>query len=198
MSVLARRFPPVTPEFVDQVLSTWALVRAERNVAASCGRKGCSRPPAYGTPACYRHLDKEEREAAEVMRLGARPFVDRWLPALWPACWFWPVPEEGLWSTPTQIYLWQDGRCAICAEPWGMGGHWGMVLDHDHTTGLIRGWLCRICNAAEGHPTVDGRRLNYRNRPPAAMLGVRRAYNKRETRAKHTPSPQQLTLDDLL
>ncbi|UGT58880.1 endonuclease domain-containing protein [Nocardia asteroides] len=188
----------MTPEFVDQVLSAWALVRAEQILNGTCRRSGCPRRPAHGTPACYRHLDKQEREAAKVMRQGARTFVDRWLPALWPACWFWPVPTEGNFSTPKAIYQWQDGQCAICAEPWDMGGHWGMVLDHDHKTGLIRDWLCRICNAAEGHSTIDGRRLNYRNRPPVAMLGVRRPYNKRESRAKHAPGPQQLALDDLL
>ncbi|MGC4989901.1 endonuclease domain-containing protein [Nocardia salmonicida] len=188
----------MTPEFVDQVLAAWAIVRADLNVGATCGRgSGCSRPPAFGTPACYRHLDKQEREATKTMREGARPFVDRWLPTLWPACWYWAVPEEGYWASPKAIYQWQDGQCAICAEPWERGGNWGMVLDHDHNTGLIRGWLCRNCNAAEGHPTVDGRRLNYRRRSPAAMLGVRRSYYKREPRARHVQSPDQLTLDAL-
>ncbi|MBC7299480.1 endonuclease domain-containing protein [Nocardia salmonicida] len=131
------------------------------------------------------------------MREGARVFVDRWLPALWPACWFWSVPDGGYWATPTAIYQWQDGRCAICAEPWDKGGHWGMVLDHDHKTGLVRGWLCRNCNAAEGHSTVDGRRLNYRNRPPTTILGVCRLYSKRESKTRHVPGPGQLTLGDL-
>lgn len=124
------------------------------------------------------------------MRQGARLFVDRWLPALWPACWYWPVPDEGYWATPTAIYRWQEGRCAICAAMAGM-------LDHDHSTELIRGWLCGNCNAAEGHPTRDGRIVNYRNRPPAAILGVQRSYYRRESWARHVPDPQQLTLDDL-
>lgn len=39
---------------------------------------------------------------------------------------------------------WQDGRCAIC------GRVRDLVCDHDHATGLVRGWLCNSCNTTEG------------------------------------------------
>ena len=38
----------------------------------------------------------------------------------------------------------QDGKCAICSEPGKLG------VDHNHTTGQIRGLLCRQCNTAIG------------------------------------------------
>ncbi len=38
-----------------------------------------------------------------------------------------------------------DGTCAIC----GRNGR-ELVVDHDHATGEIRGWLCRPCNSAIG------------------------------------------------
>lgn len=54
-----------------------------------------------------------------------------------------------LWEPPTEgmsMFLWHDGRCAMCGplkieRP---------VLDHCHTTGLVRGYLCKSCNIAEG------------------------------------------------
>jgi len=42
----------------------------------------------------------------------------------------------------------QEGRCALCHEPVAAGE---AVLDHDHTTGQIRGVLHRGCNAMLGH-----------------------------------------------
>lgn len=37
------------------------------------------------------------------------------------------------------------GQCEICGD----GGK--LCLDHDHTTGRFRGWLCSWCNSALGH-----------------------------------------------
>lgn len=43
----------------------------------------------------------------------------------------------------------QNGRCAICnREPFG---RWTtFYIDHDHTTGKVRGLLCQKCNAGIG------------------------------------------------
>ena len=48
----------------------------------------------------------------------------------------------------------QNGVCAICKEP----EHWTyksgkvafLAVDHDHTTGKVRGLLCRDCNQSIG------------------------------------------------
>lgn len=64
-----------------------------------------------------------------------------------PACATWPVTRDfdprhvRIWGL---LCMWQDGRCAVC----GLRGD--LVTDHDHNTGLIRGHLCRGCNAKEG------------------------------------------------
>lgn len=38
----------------------------------------------------------------------------------------------------------QDGRCAICRE------EKALVIDHCHTSGVVRGLLCKTCNAGLG------------------------------------------------
>ena len=69
---------------------------------------------------------------------------------------------------------WHDERCAICGlRP----GH--LVVDHEHHTGLVRGRLCRGCNISEGKRRYDGGGevyQLYRERPPAALLGVQVYY----------------------
>ena len=41
-----------------------------------------------------------------------------------------------------------DGKCALCATS-SPGGR-GWQIDHDHTTGRVRGVLCLICNTRLG------------------------------------------------
>lgn len=48
----------------------------------------------------------------------------------------------------------QGGRCAICrtiSPPTGRHSRDGWHVDHDHTTGRIRGLLCRACNHLLGN-----------------------------------------------
>lgn len=57
------------------------------------------------------------------------------------------------------LYRKQSGCCAICGirkEPWQPGGgvkgrYRFLVVDHDHSTGRVRGLLCFGCNLAIGH-----------------------------------------------
>jgi hypothetical protein len=46
----------------------------------------------------------------------------------------------------------QGGLCAICGRrpPVKQGRHTGLVIDHDHKTGLVRGLLCQRCNYGLG------------------------------------------------
>lgn len=46
-------------------------------------------------------------------------------------------------------------RCQICD---GTGGARGLHLDHDHATGVFRGWLCSPCNSAIGYFADDPER----------------------------------------
>lgn len=60
-------------------------------------------------------------------------------------------------------------------------------MDHDHSTALVRGFLCLSCNTAEGH--IDfGALVKYRLRYPAAILGVRVAYGEKPSMlSRYTP-----------
>jgi hypothetical protein len=52
-----------------------------------------------------------------------------------------------------RMFVEQKGVCAICGKPETMIGHgkvkW-LAVDHDHTTGKVRGLLCAHCNQAIG------------------------------------------------
>jgi hypothetical protein len=54
----------------------------------------------------------------------------------------------------------QSGRCAICrtTEP-GRANLPRLVVDHDHSTGMVRGLLCHPCNVALGQLNDDPARL---------------------------------------
>ena len=146
---------------------------------------------------CWTHMAPAFREAAATRKRRGEEGWRAYLSAD-PICWGWPVPE-GLenWAPPQDSTLsehlsasalamvmgnpesradailswWQDGRCAIC------GHRYELVEDHDHDTGLVRGYLCRRCNAQEGiHRYGDNLFARYRRRHPTSLLGLRIRY----------------------
>jgi hypothetical protein len=45
----------------------------------------------------------------------------------------------------------QSNCCAICGTDKPGGGHNNLYVDHNHSTGKVRGLLCRNCNLMLGH-----------------------------------------------
>jgi hypothetical protein len=97
-----------------------------------------------------------------------------------PACWAWPVADADVAAASAcdevaardLLQRWQRNRCAVCGDPPNVGGT-RLVLDHDHQTGLVRGYLCQSCNIREGQYRGDyGVFIDYRSRPPATLLGI--------------------------
>lgn len=136
-------------------------------------------------PSCGRHLSPEER--TEFSRLQA--VQDQIDEGFTPSCWTWPIPQrdgiekrisdsangdetviEFIGHDDFLFHEFHDGRCAIC------GRRTDLVEDHDHETGLRRGYLCASCNISEGvsrHPLFS----KYRDRNPASILGVQIVYS---------------------
>lgn len=90
-----------------------------------------------------------------------------------PACWSWPlptgIPSAGDATALRFLQDWQASRCALC----GIHGQ-PLVCDHDHESGLVRGYLCRSCNVAEGQvgENADGKIGRYQRRSPAVLLNL--------------------------
>lgn len=72
-----------------------------------------------------------------------------------------------------EILMSQRGRCAIC-ELHHTEAYNGLYVDHSHSTGLVRGLLCRDCNSAIGLLKEDSKRillaLKYLEERPAFKL----------------------------
>lgn len=58
-----------------------------------------------------------------------------------------------------RMYAEQKGNCLICGEHYSPGGKGGLVIDHCHTNGHVRGLLCMSCNTGIGHLKDDIQRL---------------------------------------
>lgn len=93
-----------------------------------------------------------------------------------PACWSWEfdptTPRGNAAEQFLRLSQWQDDRCGVC------GCHDAATEDHDHATGLTRGYLCRSCNHGEA---VSGLRVFalYRWRHPTSILGLHLPYTGR-------------------
>ncbi len=106
----------------------------------------------------------------------------------YPACWSWRLPAGRQVERIRRRYQnlagdrdcfrwllmveWQGDRCAICGH--AMGARFRR--DHDHVSGLFRGFLCPGCNTSEGVAPSVPRYVNYRLRNPAVIFNVKYRY----------------------
>lgn len=65
------------------------------------------------------------------------------------------ITDDMYWS----LYRKQGGRCGICELRLRSDRYKRFAVDHDHTTGAIRGLLCGSCNTALGLMKDDAVRL---------------------------------------
>lgn len=147
---------------------------------ATCRVKYCRRPPRDGCKTCEYHLlqgrrlqrarrlEKPNENRAMLRRkyhnrvkLGvcatcARAVVPgrrqcaRHLAmnALRSTCWRYGLSKRDL----SELLARSGNECESCGEPFDGDGRssWAMVIDHDHSTGQVRGVIHKACNSAIG------------------------------------------------
>ncbi len=70
----------------------------------------------------------------------------------------WTLGRHGLTVEDyDRMFARQEGRCAICQNEYLDGRP--LCVDHCHTTGRIRGLLCKACNTYLGRIKDDPSRL---------------------------------------
>ena len=76
-----------------------------------------------------------------------------------------------------QLFAAQGGVCALCGKPPTPGI--SLHVDHDHSTGILRGLLCFKCNNALGDYDDDPERLraaaSYLDRPDEETVSLTKA-----------------------
>lgn len=102
-----------------------------------CGR--CSKPAQRARTRAAAATDPEGRRYAQI---SSRYGLDR--------------------DAVDRIWGWQNGSCAICRN--ALIFHSASAadtfhVDHDHLTGLVRGFLCADCNVGLGRFKDDARQL---------------------------------------
>lgn len=91
--------------------------------------------------------DRHNEKRREERRSGTKPHRSKYL-----------YLERKFGLTPEQydtLLETQEGVCAICLQEeqyrhYATGTRYSLAVDHDHTTGKVRGLLCRTCNVALG------------------------------------------------
>jgi hypothetical protein len=92
----------------------------------------------------------------------------------------WPplrTTRNGLGRVRAALIEMFGDRCQTC-------GRRGEIVDHDHFTGLVRGWLCKVCNhLVDDCPYAAGCRFaDYLNDPPATQLRLRHPRADKDSR----------------
>lgn len=119
-----------------------ASAQKELEVRVATQTKRCSR--------CQVHLPVDSFSKKKGTRDG---FASRCKPCMRDIQWYIRygiTPEQYSRLLESQDYL-----CAICRKPEPNPRYEYLSVDHDHTTGEVRGLLCSLCNPMIGYAKND-------------------------------------------
>jgi hypothetical protein len=142
----------------------------KRRFTKTCGRDACMAQMLVDLRSAQRNAKWGERRCrlcdnVFVARGRVHAICDTCSPSHRELGWrYHYAVDYGLsWPQYRTMYLDQAGTCKLCPRP-------ARVVDHDHSSGHIRGLLCFGCNLAVGHLENGARLLDkmmaYVNRPP--------------------------------
>jgi hypothetical protein len=127
-------FPCVFGHLAERYVSTGACIECRR--IKNEGKMVAWRKTERGQALSKAHKERpENREAARDRARAHAAARGGYTP---------PPLEKDCPPRPT------DGRCDCCLRPVTGRGKSGFHLDHDHVTGVFRGWTCSRCNTGRG------------------------------------------------
>lgn len=153
--------------------------------AMECFMFGGARMVQRRRAMAWLHIYAPERDAEDVFKLPPALFGPNVAPGEDPGRKAPDHPDRGTRHFETyglsserleQLWRNQNGVCAMCSAAGTMtkNGMVGLVIDHDHVSGEVRGLLCTRCNTVLGGYEA-AIRLNvhsYLRSPPAKRLGI--------------------------
>lgn len=92
-----------------------------------------------------------------------------------------------------QLVARQKNKCDMCGKPFTVKDK--PVLDHDHTSGYIRGACHRSCNGAEGRVKTKARLGHKGVLPEDFIIGLGKYLEKHKTPQIQLIHPQHMTED---
>ena len=92
-----------------------------------------------------------------------------------------------------QLVARQGGKCGMCSKPFTRADI--PVLDHDHTSGFIRGACHRSCNGAEGRVKTKARLGHKGVLPEDFIIRLGKYLEKHSTPQVQLIHPQHMTED---
>lgn len=127
------------PEYREKLRESRSAYRRQRRADPAKHQQDRERLRQHRATPEYRERHREEERQRRIKDPGLSRRIDL---------------KQKYNLTPDQfdaMSLAQHGCCAVCNKPPAGAGRLGLVVDHCHETGAVRGLLCIRCNTGLGN-----------------------------------------------